>query len=379
MEDIIFLMFCLISLININIKGFNSFFFNYMELENTSNIKGIFVWMILFSHNRRYYKKKYYIKYIYIKLLKFFGQKIVSLFLFYSGYGIVESIKKKGINYIKTLPRKGTILFIKFQLILLIFLINNIICRIQISLKQYFLSMIFKKSIGNSNWFAFVIICLYFISFFSFINIKNEKYLIIGVIINNIICFFYIYLVYNFFYSKKIYPVDNILSFVIGLYYSIFQNYLNKIITKNDIYYFGTLSIFILTYYFFINKPNNVYFISITNSLFCLITIIISMKVKFQNEFLKLLNNHSFSIYLLQRVVMNFIYHYNYFENSSSIRFIFIFIAILFMASFFDKYTNFINFLFEKKKNKKNLEFHKLIMNKYNGKYKELEEKNKFI
>ena len=345
-----------------------------MELENTSKIKGIFVWMIIFSHNKQYYNLALYNKYIYIKILRNIGQKMVSLFLFYSGYGIVESIKKKGIIYAKTLPKKGAILFIKFQLVLIIFLINNIICRIKVTLKQYILSVIFKRSIGNSNWFAFTIISLYFSSFFSFIFIKNIKHIIISVIINTTLCFIHIYIVYNYFYPKLIYPVDNILSFVIGLYYSLLQNYLNKIFIKNDIYYFGSLSFFVLIYYYFLKLPNNIYFISITNSLFCLIIIMISMKVELQNEFLMFLNNHSYSIYLLQRVVMIFIYHHKYFHNSFFIRFIFIFITVLFISCIFDKYTFCINNLFNKIK-KKNFEFH--IIKLY--KYPELNERDKLF
>jgi hypothetical protein len=66
MEDLLFLLFCLISSIGINIKGSNTFFSDYMELKNTSNIKGIFVWMIIFSHNTQYYKKIDYNKYLYL-------------------------------------------------------------------------------------------------------------------------------------------------------------------------------------------------------------------------------------------------------------------------------------------------------------------------
>ena len=191
MEDIIFIIFCLLSIINIKIKGLNDFYYDYMNLENTSPIKGIFVWLIILSHIKSYYIRRH------------FGQKMVSLFLFYSGYGINESIEKKGIIYVKTLPKKGIILYIKFQLILLLFFLNNLILGIKINIKKYFLSMIFKKNIGNSNWFAFTVINLYFFSYLSFAFIKNKNYIIIGVFINNIICFLHIFLVYNYFYPKK--------------------------------------------------------------------------------------------------------------------------------------------------------------------------------
>ena len=42
----------------------------------------------------------------YQMLRNYMGQSIVSLFLFYSGYGIYEAIKRKGTAYIKAMPVK---------------------------------------------------------------------------------------------------------------------------------------------------------------------------------------------------------------------------------------------------------------------------------
>lgn len=123
---------------------------------------------------------------------------MVSLFLFYSGFGIFESIKKKGIKYAKSLINKAMILFIKSQIILIFYILNNLFLGIKMTLKNYFLSTIFKENIGNSNWFAFTIICFYIYSYISFIIIKHNFY-ILGIIILNIICLFHIYFVYNFF------------------------------------------------------------------------------------------------------------------------------------------------------------------------------------
>ena len=93
---------------------------------------------------------------------------MVSIFLFYSGFGIFESIKNKGISYVKTLLKKAVILFIKFQLSLLIFLLNNLFLGIKLPLKQYLLAIIFKCGIGNSFLVCFhnYILLLLFIYFF---------------------------------------------------------------------------------------------------------------------------------------------------------------------------------------------------------------------
>ena len=343
MENLIFFILFLLSIININVEGNNNFYYDYMELKNTNSIKGIFVWMIILSHYKSYYKQKK--KYLYRIILKCFGQKMVSLFLFYSGFGIFESIKKKGNKYIKTLLNKAKILFIKSQIILLFFLLNNLFLDIKMTLKKYILSIIFKTTIGNSNWFAFTIICFYIYSYISFITFKHNFY-ILGIIILNIICAFHIYFVYNFYYPNRLYTIDNTFCFIVGFYYSLLKNYLNKIIMKNDITYFLSLSFLILIYYYFYITKKTILIHLFMNLFFSLIIVLISMKIRFNNEFLNLLNSHSFSIYLLQRIVMRFIYYKQYFKNNELIRFFFEFILIILISTIFDKFTTSIDYYF---------------------------------
>ena len=347
MEDLAFLIFCLISIVNIKFKGINSFFNNYMDLENISQIKGIFVWMIILYHNRTYFKSNK--KYIYNNILNCVGQKMVSLFLFYSGFGIYESIKNKGINYVKTLPRKGIIIFIKTQMIILIFLLTNLLLGLKTSLYNYFLSIIFKSNVGNSNWFALSIILFYFYSFFSFIFIKNPKLYFLGIFSISTLCFLHIYLIYNYYYPKISHAVDNTLCFIFGFLYSLLKKYFEIIIMKNDIFFYGSLSFTIMIYYnFYIYELKNIWIVSITNVIFSLLTVLISMKVRFNNEFLTLLNSHSYSIYLFQRLIMRFIYFKKYLKENEFIRIFFELSIIIFISITFDNYTYFIDKIFKK-------------------------------
>lgn len=346
MEDLIFYILCILSIINIKIKCLNTFFHDYMELSSTNAIKGIFVWIIILQHYRGYYKRNY--KYIYHTILNCTLQKMVSLFLFYSGFGIYESIKIKGLNYVRTLPRKAFILFIKFQIILFIFLLINFFLGIKIKLKQYLYAIIFKSGIGNSYWFSFTIISFYCYSYISFIYIKKNKYIYFGFISIIIISFLHTYFVYNYYHPKSFPSADNILCFIVGLFYSLLKKHIDKIIMKNDIYYFGILSSFIILYTYFYNyKIKFLWTVSIIHALFSLIIVFISMKIKFNNEFLNLLNSHSYSIYLLQRAIMKFIWYKNYFNSNNFIRFFIVFTLILFASCIFDKNTFFINLIFQ--------------------------------
>jgi hypothetical protein len=314
-----------------------------MELNNTFNIRGIFVWMIFFRHCTSYYNRNNGKTSIIIDVS--LQQNIVSLFLFYSGYGIYKSFEQKGIEYIKTLPIKSLIIFIKSQLILLIFLINNKILGDKISLKHYLYAVIFKKSIGNSYWFVFTIITLYIHSFISFILIRNKKFNFIGIIFITIICYYHAKYVYKYYHPNEIISVDNIICFVIGFYYSFLNPYIDKIIMFNDIIYFISTSTFAYFYYIFYKHPNraNVYYISLKNLFFTLLTVVLTMKIKFNNDFLKFLNSHSYSIYLIQRIPMIFIAKKGIFRDNLFIGFFFEFSVVVTMACIFDKFTKFID------------------------------------
>jgi hypothetical protein len=336
MMDYFFFMLCLLSLYNLKLKGINQFFPDYLNLENTNSIKGIFVWLIIFCHKSQYGINK---NYLFIKIIGHLGQKVVSMFLFYSGFGISESLKKKGFNYAKTLPKKSLILFLKYQIILLIYLTTNIfIFNNKITLKIYFLSVIFKYSLGNSNWFAFTIIIFYNYSYLSFRFINNNIY--IGIIIISFISILHTILVYSYFYPGKIYAIDTVFCFITGFSFSCMKIYLDKLIMKNDICYFLITSIIIIIYYKF-HRFNTIIYISIRNSIFSLIIILISIKVKINNDFLIFINSHSFSIYLLQRLVFWIDFRKKIFVNSDFIQMSFEFTTILFMASLFDKYILF--------------------------------------
>lgn len=343
MMDYFFFILCLLSLNNLKIKGINEFFEDYLNLENTNSIKGIFVWLIMFAHKLEYIDNK---NYLFIKIIGHLGQQIVSMFFFYSGFGIFESVKKKGFSYAKTLPNKSFILFIKYQIILLIYLTANIfILKKKITFKMFFLSAIFKYAIGNSNWFAFSIIVFYNYSYLSFRFINNNIY--IGIIIISLICFCHSIFVYYYFYPGKAYAIGSNPCFLTGIYFSYTKSILNKLILKNDICYFSITSIIIFIYYEFQRFKSFINFL-IRNTLFSLLIILISIKVKFNNEFLLFINSHSFSIYLIQRLIFWIDYRKKIFVKSDFFQISFEFTFILFFATLFDKYTCFIDKYFLK-------------------------------
>ena len=105
------------------------------------------------------------------------GQLIVSSCLFYSGYGVFESIKNKGNEYIKGFPRKRILnTLLNFDVAVLAFAFMDILLNIKFTTTQFLLSLIAWDSIYNSNWYIFcILICYAFTYIVVYIFGKGKK------------------------------------------------------------------------------------------------------------------------------------------------------------------------------------------------------------
>lgn len=91
------LVFLLIIFKSINIcTNENHFNTNYLSIENTNVIKGIFVILVIFSHSSQYINLNSVYDSAYTSFMKFMGQMIVSVFFILLGiwdYGIFKKEK----------------------------------------------------------------------------------------------------------------------------------------------------------------------------------------------------------------------------------------------------------------------------------------------
>ena len=97
----------LIALLCIGVFGikFSGFHEDYMGREQTTSVKGILAVLILLSHMNGYVQLGGTLDSIYLKIMTLIGQLMVTLFFFYSGYGITESVRKNP-EYPNTFFRK---------------------------------------------------------------------------------------------------------------------------------------------------------------------------------------------------------------------------------------------------------------------------------
>ena len=74
---------------------------SYLEKTETRTINGIFVVLIMFSHYAQYADFSSSEDMLYMCMRTHMGPLVVVLILFYSGFGMMISIKNKGYMYVK--------------------------------------------------------------------------------------------------------------------------------------------------------------------------------------------------------------------------------------------------------------------------------------
>lgn len=101
---ILFILILLMIIIsNAEIAKSNEFNTEYSSIGQTNVIKGIFVILVLLGHGSGYLKLTGVLDIPYKSFQSHIGQMVVSMFFFYSGFGMIKSIMKKKICLYKNI------------------------------------------------------------------------------------------------------------------------------------------------------------------------------------------------------------------------------------------------------------------------------------
>ena len=144
--------------------GFNE---DYISKNQSNCIKGVFIIFVFARHIWPYIKDAGVVftgidDRIFHFIDSTLGQLIVAMFLFYSGYGVMESYRKKGIEYVNGIPKRRILTtLLNFDVAVCVFLLVDFILNISYPISRVLLSFTGWLSVGNSNWYIFVILLCY--------------------------------------------------------------------------------------------------------------------------------------------------------------------------------------------------------------------------
>jgi hypothetical protein len=295
---LILLILMILFSLRVCINGLNC---DYLSKPNTEPIKGIFVIIIFLSHIRTYADFSHWTDLLVIDVLNYFGQLMVAMFLFYSGYGIYESFKNKGRAYIKGIPqnRFGKTFF-DFALAICLFLFTDIIMGIEYPADQIALAFTGWTTIGNSNWYMFAVFTLYLLTFLCFMPFKNNKW--VPIVLMTICSLGYVYIMSLY---KENFWSSTYLCYVAGMWYSYFKNNLDEILDKYHILYYAFTICVIAGYlYMFDFRYVRLMMFNAVAVLFCIAIVLVSKKIYFKSRILSWFGKYVFWIYILQRIPM---------------------------------------------------------------------------
>lgn len=176
---VFFIILFFVSLYGVKFSPYNK---DYFSRESTNSVKGILAIAILLYHMPGYisYPDNLFNN-TYDIILRFLGQLVVAPYFFFSGFGIMETIKRNP-NYSKTFPKKSILrTLLHFDIAVLIYLAASIIMNAHFRMNQYILCWIGWESIegghsGNTNWFVFVILVQYVLTYISILVRREEKW-----------------------------------------------------------------------------------------------------------------------------------------------------------------------------------------------------------
>lgn len=338
------LFYILLFIIILSKVSYHNFNQDYISVQQTNIIKGIFIWLVFLGHIMPYM----------IKIEPFvtpidkaaFGvvivlkQLVVVPFLFYSGYGVMNSIKNKGINYVDAIPKKriGNTM-INFGIAVLFFVLLNFMLGIPMDFKQIMLSLVCWESVGNSNWYIFTICVCYIVSFISY---KLFGYSKRSLIANFVILSVFAVVISQF---KGSWWYDTCLAYSAGSLYCFYKDKLERRICDNYlIYSILFIGVTMVTYIIMLKAPfaNSLVFMNICGICFSLFMVILTMRFRFKSKVLEWSGMNLFPLYIYQRIPMilfSTIYE-GYLVCEWRYLYVFICIVVSMVIVFFYKFIN---------------------------------------
>ncbi len=268
---IIILIFFLIVLPSIKLLPQDNV--DFLDRTYTDSIKGIFLFFVFVRHFLQYNPIFSEFNSLGLMLDSRLGQLIVTMFLFYSGYGVMESLKRKRETYIDAMPRKRiwTTLY-NFDIAVIIFaLLALIIDSCDFSVKKLILSLVAWDSLGNSNWYIFCILMMYVLTYVSFKVFKKQRTAVLSVFVCSIL---YVVILSRL---KPLWWWDTGLCYAVGMLFSYKKDMLVFLFQKK--YWLCLLTSFIILFMLKIMLPMNGFIYVVYSAVFAICVVLISMRI----------------------------------------------------------------------------------------------------
>jgi hypothetical protein len=314
-------------------------FQDYMMPSSTAAVNGIFVILVFLRHFSSYITYGEYDQ-LFAVANSFLDQLLVTTFLFYSGYGVMISIITKE-HYIENIPKRFLKVLIHFDIAIVFYIVIWLLRGDNLSISDVAKALIAWKSVGNSNWYIFAILCLYGFTFISGYICKNRR-------LAFILCVFvwcFAYIIALRFIGKSVYCYDTVLCYPVGMLYAYYAERINQYLFSKHIRALNCLLPFVVFVLccFCEKGAKSIFWVSshmLKNIAFVYFIVAVTVIIQFGNKALDWLGNNIFEIYILQRIPMNL---FNNIFNEKMVYLIMCIITTILLSIAFKKMLSYVD------------------------------------
>jgi len=235
-----------------------------------------------------------------------FGQLRVVPFLFLSGYGVAQCLEHKGDAYLSSMPRRRILrTLLRFDFAVACFVVLNLILGISMGGRQIVLSLIGWDSVGNSNWYIFIIVICYAVTWLAALSARRFGLKDGGMCALVWLLLCGVMATLTFF--KDSYWYNTMLAFPFGMFYSQHRKGINDFVRGH---YWAVLvaslmavvGIHVLTH--FIPLPGGDLWFSAKAIAFSLLLVCLMMRLELRSWSLTWFGRNLFEVYIYQRLPM---------------------------------------------------------------------------
>ena len=311
----------------------------YISKEQSRSVEGIFVILIFLGHAVTCFNSNNVFDIYYLAVKVHLDQAVVAMFLFYSGFGMMQSLQKKGTDYLKKIPLKRFLpLLIKYQTVVLIYLAVRMILRETLDTKTVILSFIGWESLGNYGWYIFVMLSLYVlfcISFFISHKVDSgREALIFGAVILTLFSIIFMLLMCSPGNRERRF-YDTYIIFCLGMWYSIFKEKAEAFLSSNLRYMVTCiicLSVYVVTSFSREFRDLHFFIHELWMICFTIAVLLLTVKISIKSKVLDFFGGLAFPMLMFQRLPFLIFSYLNL--QSSPYLFVLLSLAVTVMLSF---------------------------------------------
>lgn len=302
------LILLLIVFRSIKIEAPGQFNRDYLAKDSTEYVKGIFVILVFLGHAVTYVQTGGAADELYLAMKGHLNQMVVVMFFFYSGFGMMKSILRKKFDYVRKIPAKRfLIVWINFMAAVLLYVLVGFMLGKTFPLSTILCSLIGWSSVGNSNWYMFVVFVVYILLFVSFYVLRwfdKPVNIYLCTILFTILTVAFVW--WEMWMGLPAWWYNTVFLVPIGCWYALLQKPIETILMRNDYLYALMCAILAAVYAvsFLHRWSGGIVCYTVWAVAFTLTVVCLTAKISFHGQVLAWFGEHVFSVYILQRIPM---------------------------------------------------------------------------